>query len=243
MSASRCHPRQTHHGHAGSGQHCPRDIRRPQDGRPGPRVLHLAVQQHALGGLIHPEVGGPPHPPGSVPLKVGGPLTTSTIAVGTCPYSERSQRRPVAPGPVNGLVQLNPRWIRSHPAPRRTPSLHGAGVHPGHCLRCPTGKYRLCLCRFWSAPLPSLLHPRPAHPPPPPEPSLLLGCAGKEAPPMWCSRSVQGSGCMCVGGHRGAWCGLWSLAGQPRSSVFLQSLPRGPSEAGASRDLGPGLEQ
>lgn len=42
-----------------------------------------------------------------------------------------------------------------------------------------------------------------------------------------------------VGGW-GAWCGLWPSAGQPRSSFFLRSLPRGPSEAGASRDLGPG---
>lgn len=113
---------------ADTGQHCPRDIRHPQDGGPGARVLHVAAQQHSLGGLIYPKVGGPPPPPGSVPLKVGEPLTTSAITVGTCPHSERSQRKPVVPGPVNGLVQLNARWISSHPGPRRTPSLHGASV-------------------------------------------------------------------------------------------------------------------
>lgn len=100
----------------------------PRMGDLAPGSCTLQPNSTLWGGLIYPKVGGPPPPPGSVPLKVGELLTTSAITVGTCPHSERSQRKPVVPGPVNGLVQLNARWISSHPGPRRTPSLHGASV-------------------------------------------------------------------------------------------------------------------
>ena len=77
-------------------------------------------------------------------------------------------------------------------------------------------------------------------PPPSPLPQKLLCCSavlGRKPRPCGAPglfRALE----VCWGW--GAWCGLWPSAGQPRSSVFLRSLPRGPSEAGASRDLGPG---